>query len=535
MTAKKNICVANEIYKDVNYDANINFIKSQVGQRKSILDTNSENGKFLGLLEKEGFEISALVSSRKSKKFLEENTECKVFNKSLFRLRKPKDKYDVVISLFSACNKFKNYIGIDNALGKMAKCLKEDGIIILELARKVKQSDNNKLLQTSKVKTKKEKVKVVNVYKVNNKNYKFKSKLKIFEIEKIANIAKKNRLKIVDVYRDYSVKVPDEYGDNMQIVLAFNNDETKREKKTRKKQFVTKKGKVKVFHRNVYIFTMILMIFLGGVCGSFVGDYYNSNFANRANFNYTDAQIAEAMSGIEEFDRNLSPDELGVVQSFMLAEYLMKETNFAMTETGVVNTMVSGMAVVQNVAGSLQNKDGTRTRVTASTGMVPVGVKTVYQEGADNLLFSKGTPSDLASEDFGITWNEEKNQSLTDYHELWGVTPSWFMPYVVCDATVAKNSSFEKSGSVYTATLTLKTRSNSQSGDTNNLMAYTYYVKQIAQMSGVTVTDFNFCTITFSIDENYRLLSISVEEEYSVIYGIIPVVCSGNLTQTFTY
>ncbi len=535
MTAKKNICVANEIYKDVNYDANINFIKSQVGERKSILDANSENGKFLGLLEKEGFEISALVSSKKSKELLEENTNCKIYSKSLFAFRKPKDKYDVVISLFSACNKFKNYIGIDNALSKMAKCLKEDGVIILELTKKVKQSDNSKLLQTSKIKTRKEKVKVVNVYKVNNKNYKFKSKLKIFEIEKIANIAKKNRLKIVDVYRDYSVKVPDEYGDNMQIVLAFNSDETKKEEKTRKKQFVTKKGKVKIFHRNVYIFTMILMVFLGGVCGSFVGDYYNSNFANRANFNYTDAQVAEAMGDPGTLDRNLSPDKLGVVESFMLAEYLMKETNFSMTETGVVNTMVSGMAVVQDVAGSLKNENSTRTRVTASTGMVPVAIKTVYNEGDDNLIFSKGTPSDLSSADFGITWSQENTQALSDYHELWGVTPSWFMPYVICNSTVAKATAFEKNGSAYTATLTLKTRTNSDAGDTNNLLAYTYYVKQIAQMSGVTVTDFNFCTITFSIDENYRLISISVEEEYSVIYGIIPVVCSGTLNQTFTY
>ena len=535
MTAKKNICVANEIYKDVNYDANINFIKSQVGERKSILDTNSENGKFLGLLEKEGFEISALVSSKKSKELLEENTNCKIYSKSLFAFRKPKDKYDVVISLFSACNKFKNYIGIDNALSKMAKCLKEDGVIILELTKKVKQSDNSKLLQTSKIKTRKEKVKVVNVYKVNNKNYKFKSKLKIFEIEKIANIAKKNRLKIVDVYRDYSVKVPDEYGDNMQIVLTFNSDETKKEEKTRKKQFVTKKGKVKIFHRNVYIFTMILMVFLGGVCGSFVGDYYNSNFANRANFNYTDAQVAEAMGDPSTLDRNLSPDKLGVVESFMLAEYLMKETNFSMTETGVVNTMVSGMAVVQDVAGSLKNENGTRTRVTASTGMVPVAIKTVYNEGDDNLIFGKGTPSDLSSADFGITWSQENTQALSDYHELWGVTPSWFMPYVICNSTVAEATAFEKNGSAYTATLTLKTRKNSDAGDTNNLLAYTYYVKQIAQMSGVTVTDFNFCTITFSIDENYRLISISVEEEYSVIYGIIPVVCSGTLNQTFTY
>ena len=54
-------------------------------------------------------------------------------------------------------------------------------------------------------------------------------------------------------------------------------------------------------------------------------------------------------------------------------------------------------------------------------------------------------------------------------------------------------------------------------------------------MSGVTVTDFEYCTITYSIDKDYNLRSVVIDETYNVRYGMIPVTCPSKLTQIYTY
>ena len=73
-----------------------------------------------------------------------------------------KEKYDVITSLYSACNRYKNYIGIDMALGRMNKCLNDDGLIILELMKTPKKSELLKTeSSTSQIKRKKEKIKVM--------------------------------------------------------------------------------------------------------------------------------------------------------------------------------------------------------------------------------------------------------------------------------------------------------------------------------------------------------------------------------------
>ena len=66
-------------------------------------------------------------------------------------------------------------------------------------------------------------------------------------------------------------------------------------------------------------------------------------------------------------------------------------------------------------------------------------------------------------------------------------------------------------------------------------MAYAYYVKQISAMSGVTVTDFESCKITFTIDEHYKIRHVYIDETYNVRYGVIPVTCPSKLSQEYNY
>ena len=87
MATKKKVSVANKIYTDFDYKASVDFIKNQVGDRKTILDTNCRNGTLLSLLQKEGFTVSGLAKSRKFKKVIEEQVDCPIKNKSILKYK----------------------------------------------------------------------------------------------------------------------------------------------------------------------------------------------------------------------------------------------------------------------------------------------------------------------------------------------------------------------------------------------------------------------------------------------------------------
>jgi len=541
--------VANEIYKNYNYSASVDFIKKHAENRKKLLDVNCRDGTLLSLLEKEGFDVCGITPNKKHLALAKEQTSLPIYKKSILKF-KSKEKYEIITSLYSACNKYKNYLGIDMALNKMNKCLAENGIIILQLLKtakpqKIEESENN--LENSTIKKKKEKIKIINTYKIQDKHFKFKNKYKIFDVEKILNIAKKNGLKVVDVFRDNSAKIPDGYGDNIQIVFAKNDEETAKEAQKRKRQFVTKTGKVKVLSKKIYFATMILMACSGVFVGTLIGDFYNSNFANAVSFDFSEEQVASALekdnTAISKIDQSKAPTNYNSTIVFMYAEQNALNKSFVVNESGALQVM----GVNQTVANLTTITPTKRTKIAASiSSLVSVATKTVYEKNGDNesVCQYSGKPTDLNNteegREFGTNWETPKNLTVKEYRDEWGVVPAWISPYVVCTQTVAENSVFshsknEDNEDIYTATIKLKTKYNSSAKDEFSLMAYTYYVKQISAMSGVTVTDFEYCTITYSIDKDYNLRSVVIDETYNVRYGMIPVTCPSKLTQIYTY
>ncbi|MBR1925409.1 MAG: methyltransferase domain-containing protein [Clostridia bacterium] len=541
--------VANEIYKNYNYSASVDFIKKHAENRKKLLDVNCSDGTLLSLLEKEGFDVCGITPKKKQALQAKEKTNLPIYKKSILKF-KSKEKYEIITSLYSACNKYKNYLGIDIALNKMNKCLAENGIIILQLlktAKPQKIEENEENLENSIIKKKKEKIKIINTYKIQDKQFKFKNKYKIFDVEKILNIAKKNGLKVVDVFRDYSTKTPNTYGDNFQIILAKNDEETPKEAKKRKRQFVTKKGKVKVLSKKIYFTTMILMACSGVFVGTLIGDFYNSNFANAVSFDFSEEQVSKALAqdsdAISKIDQSKAPTSYNSAIVFMYAEQNSLNKSFVVNESGALQVM----GVNQTVANLTTITPTKRTKIAASiSSLVSLATKTVYEKNGDSESVSQysGKPTDLNSteegSEFGTDWGSPKNLTVKEYRDEWGVVPAWICPYVVCSQTVAESSAFsrttnENGEDIYTATIKLKTKYNSSAKDEFSLMAYTYYVKQISAMSGVTVTDFEYCNITFSIDKDYNLRTISIDETYNVRYGMIPVTCPSKLNQIYTY
>ncbi len=547
MAKIKKTSVADTIYDNFDYSKSLDFIKEQAKDRKKILDVNCRNGKLLTLLQKDGFDVMGITPSRKHAMLAEKQAGLLVKRKSILKF-KTKEKFDVITSLYSACNRYKNYLGIDLALSRMNKCLSDDGIIILELMKTPKKNVSiKKDDSTSTITRKKEKVKVVNTYKLSNKEFKFKNKYKIFDVEKIEKIALKNGLKVDGVFRDYNVKIPDEYGDNVQIVLSKNKEETSKEAKQRKRQFVTKKGKVKTFSRKIYLATMVLMACSGVFVGTLIGDFYNSNFANASSFDYTQEQIETAISkdNISSINVSESPTKYNSTLVYMFCENNITNYNVQLKETGALQVM----GVNQTVGNLTTISPTKRTKVAASiSSLISTATKTVYDVENNKVFQYSGTPKNLDMNDpevikegqeFSTNWGTPKELSVEEYQKDWGVIPAWISPYVICSETVFEATPFKsetKDGlNLFTATLTLKTKYNSPSSDENRLMAYARYVKQISAMSGVTVTDVESCKITFTIDSTYKLRHVDIEETYNVRYGVIPVTCPSKLSQEYNY
>ncbi len=427
------------------------------------------------------------------------------------------------------------------ALRKMTKCVSDNGIVVLQVIKMANtgtQKTGGNLLDKSVAKRKKSKLKVVNTFKKGSFSFKQKTKYQLFDIEKITYIAIKNGLKIVDVERNNSVGLPGEFGDNVQIVFEKNKDETKKEKSKHKRQFVTKKGKVKTLSRKVHYTSLVAFVLVGFFLGTMVGDFYNSNFTSQASFDYTPLQIQEAYALDESKIANLG-DELkqsdNPIFAYMKAEKLSYGRTFSINEDGSLTVM----GVNQKIANITTISPSKRTKVAASIGMMSLATKTIWTKDGDleKVEQFSGAPKDLSAEDFATTWSapDSKISNTEEYRSVWGVVPAWITPYVICSSTVAETSKFSAEGEDFTATLKLKTEYNTVAGDKTPLMAYAYYIYQINSMSGVVVTDVTFCNITFTIDKNFRLKKVVVEEQYNVRYGVIPVTCPSKLTQEFVY
>jgi len=62
------------------------------------------------------------------------------------------------------------------------------------------------------------------------------------------------------------------------------------------------------------------------------------------------------------------------------------------------------------------------------------------------------------------------------------------------------------------------------------------YVKQMKHMSELgNYPSFAFIDVEFVLDDEFRFVSISIKEEYTVTYFGVPAKCSAAMQQVFTY
>lgn len=221
-----------------------------------------------------------------------------------------------------------------------------------------------------------------------------------------------------------------------------------------------------------------------------------------------------------------SPADLTPAQNFILAEYNASLVDtFHIVGNGEVSASVFGITTTQSVY-SEKNYDGSYyTFESISTGMLPVGKCSVMERGKNGvrLYSSTNVTSDSA------VWKDYQDYSSSEYVTLAGSTPDGIQSYIISDKTITSTNdnsviTYDQDTGYYSFTVEL-----------DPITSVLRYVRQVKQTSGLSsLPSFSAVSQTITIDENWNLISISIEESYSVIYGV-SASCKGSLTSYYYF
>lgn len=204
---------------------------------------------------------------------------------------------------------------------------------------------------------------------------------------------------------------------------------------------------------------------------------------------------------------------------------LRESSSYSSTLTGQVDAGAGG---IQTVGGF--RKKGTNgvylkedTNYGASKfGVDPkVAVMTYYDpKNPNNVSYiqhknvSEGPNPNYA----GTSWT---NTTVEAYTGHFGISPTDFTQYIINRSTINSFSDISYANGVTTFTLNLDPKNST-----------TNYAIRMNAYSGQTPSGFNHVKLTYKVDSNGNLLSMSIDESYNVTV-VITVTCTAQLTETF--
>ena len=360
------------------------------------------------------------------------------------------------------------------------------------------------------------------------------------------------------------------YGDSEEVVYLNNTekedesadeklkDDFKKElnKKANKEKKVKPKTSKKSFKQRMK--TLGILTVLGVFTGCGLGVWYFNNAVvppvNYGLYNASDYQtkaedVLGELFGISSDYENWrssseflssgidSPSDLTPVQNFLLAEFnALNSDYFHIVGNGRVRVSAFGIPISQTVY-SEKNFDGnTYTFESISEGTMDIGKCSVMEKptslnpNPEVMLFSSSDvyTSEGASITDNAVWGNYETYTQDAYIDLAGGLPNGIQTYIISDKTITSTNdssviTYDEATGYYTFTIEL-----------DPITSVLNYVRQVQQTSGLgSAPTFESVKQTITIDGEWNLISISIEERYSVLYGGISAGCSGTLTSYY--
>lgn len=210
-------------YSNKSYDKEVLFLKSLIGNRKTILDVGCGTGIHMNLLEKDGYKVDGLDLSNEMLNIAKIRTNGNLFKGNLIDFKMDK-KYDAIISMFAVFNHLKNYNEFEKGILNLYQKLNEKGILIIDLhngrlngEKEDVYKDYKRIMTWSFDKnTFKEHTEIS--YIINNKIYYDTHDFLIYEINKLKEVLNKHGFKYY-MYENYSNNIATDKSKNIQIVI----------------------------------------------------------------------------------------------------------------------------------------------------------------------------------------------------------------------------------------------------------------------------------------------------------------------------
>lgn len=213
------------LYANKNYQKEVKFLTKFISNDKSVLDAGCGTGNHAFILSKLGYNVCGFDKSKEMVDIANQKLSGRFIVADLLNLKLTK-KYDAAISMFAVFNHLKNYKEFAAALKGLKSTLNKGGVIIIDLhnpqkngtktdecngVKRIMKWKKNKLSKTEKTEIK---------YIVNGKEYFYNRKFKIFSINKLKKLAKKQGFHRVDFYSNYSAVTPAlSKSKNIQMVI----------------------------------------------------------------------------------------------------------------------------------------------------------------------------------------------------------------------------------------------------------------------------------------------------------------------------
>lgn len=215
-----------KFYASKNYTKEVDFIKNFITNKNClILDAGCGTGNHAKILCDQGYEIYGFDLNKEMVEIANSkiNNHFSVGNLLNYE---DKQKYDLIISFYAVFNHLKNYKEFEIALNNLKACLKENGVIIIDLhnpqhsGKKIDKIDGaTRIMQWHKCSLLNKEFSNL-IYIIGKKKYSTKHQFKIFNLNKLRKIAKTSGFENFKAYEQYSEKEASSKSKNIQIVLS---------------------------------------------------------------------------------------------------------------------------------------------------------------------------------------------------------------------------------------------------------------------------------------------------------------------------
>ena len=278
------------------------------------------------------------------------------------------------------------------------------------------------------------------------------------------------------------------------------------------------KKPLKILSSIVFSLSLVLAIGLGVIAGNAIsGKFFNFN--PYASINIED--LKDDVSAIKY--ENKTPNQLSTTEAYLVAIEKLKTTpTYQKNLFGDIQTNIG----INQTAHSRNTKNGntyTQEFCTVSSMMKNAG-KTTYTEGSE-IVLQYGTPNGSTLDE--VSWDgKTENYSYQEYSDLLGQNPIIESAYIVSSKTVTSTTEFLVEDGTYSFTLTL-----------DPALSTLAYTSKIAFLSGVDKNTVKFSSVQLFVcmDKNFKILSETYTEVYSLKYSGIPVTLTATHQITITY